>query len=124
MVDELRRHRLEQQEQRLALGGGRVSADGFVFATADGRALSPKMVTAAWSLALRSMGGMPAVTLHSLRHCHASMLIASGMDVLTISRRLGHASPTITLRVYGHLIHGSDDKAAAVMEAAFGKIKG
>jgi integrase len=33
------------------------------------------------------------VTLHSLRHTHASQLIASGMDVLTISCRLGHASP-------------------------------
>jgi integrase len=63
---------------------------------------------------------MPEITLHSLRHTHASMLIASGMDVLTISRRLGHGSPTITLRVYGHLIHGADDRAAQIMDAAFG----
>ena len=48
------------------------------------------------------------------------MLIASGMDILTISRRLGHSSPTITLGVYGHLIHGTDDRAAQIMEAAFG----
>ena len=68
--------------------------------------------------------GMPGVTLHSLRHTHASMLIASGMDVLTISRRLGHGSPTITLRVYGHLIHGTDDRAAQIMEAAFGGTNG
>jgi integrase len=63
---------------------------------------------------------MPSVGLHSLRHTHASMLIASGVDILTISRRLGHVSPTITLGVYGHLIHGGDDRAAAVMEVAFG----
>ena len=49
-----------------------------------------------------------------------SKLIASGLDVLTISRRLGHSSPTITLGVYGHLIHGTDDRAAQIMEAAFG----
>jgi integrase len=49
------------------------------------------------------------------------MLIAGGMDVLTISRRLGHANPSITLSVYGHLIHGTDDKAAEIMEAAFGQ---
>jgi integrase len=48
------------------------------------------------------------------------MLIASGMDILTISRRLGHGSPTITLRVYGHLIHGTDDRAAQIIEQAFG----
>jgi integrase len=63
--------------------------------------------------------GMPAVTLHSLRHTHASMLIVS-LDILTIARRLGHSSPTITLNVYGHLIHGGDDRAAQVTEAAFG----
>jgi integrase len=57
--------------------------------------------------------GMPAVTLHSLRHTHASILINAGLDILTISRRLGHSSPTITLNVYG-------DRAAQIMEAAFG----
>jgi integrase len=56
-------------------------------------------------------------TFHSLRHTHASTLIASGLDVLTISRRLGHGSPAITLSVYGHLFK-PDDRAAAIMEAA------
>ena len=62
------------------------------------------------------------VTLHALRHTHASSLIAAGLDVLTISRRLGHASPTITLGVYGHLFTNTDDKAAEVMEALFAKV--
>ena len=59
------------------------------------------------------------VTLHGLRHTHASQLIASGMDILTISRRLGHGSAAITLAVYGHLIAGSDSKAAEHMETMF-----
>ena len=49
-------------------------------------------------------------TFHSLRHAHASTLIAAGLDVLTISRRLGHGSPAITLGVYGHLFK-PDDRA-------------
>jgi integrase len=61
---------------------------------------------------------MPHITLHSLRHSHASQLIASGLDVLTISRRLGHGSPTITLGIYGHLFADTDDRAAAIIEAA------
>ena len=52
-----------------------------------------------------------------LRHTHASTLIASCLDVLTISRRLGHGSPAITLKVYGHLFK-TDDRAAQIMEAA------
>jgi len=60
------------------------------------------------------------VTLHSLRHTHASMWIAAGVDILTVSRRFGHAGPSVTLDVYGHLVHGADDRAAQIMEAAFG----
>jgi integrase len=44
-------------------------------------------------------------------------LIAEGLDVLTISRRLGHGSPAMTLDVYGHLIK-SNDRAAAIIEMA------
>jgi integrase len=90
-----------------------------VFAAADGGHLSPSRLSKAWPRVLAAIG-MPGVTLHSLRHTHASMLIASGMDILTVSRRLGHSSPTITLAVYGHLICGTDDRAAQIMEAAFG----
>ena len=63
------------------------------------------------------------VTLHSLRHTHASQLIASGMDVLTISRRLGHGSPVVTLKVYGHLFKNTDARAAETMQAAFAKVR-
>ena len=45
------------------------------------------------------------------------------MDVLTISRRLGHGSPMITLEVYGHLFN-TEDRAADVIEKAFGKVLG
>jgi integrase len=103
LVTKLRQHWREQQEQRLAIG----------------RHLSPNAITKAWPVAMAEIG-MPKVTLHSLRHTHASMLINAGVDILTISRRLGHSSPTITLNVYGHLIHGEDDRAAQVMDAAFG----
>src|SRR5215469_378939 len=105
IVDELRQHWRDQREQRLALGLGKAPADSPVFATVDGKFLSPNAITKAWPCAMAAIG-MPDVTLHSLRHTHASLLIASGMDILTISRRLGHSSPTITLNVYGHLIHG------------------
>ena len=118
-VTELRGHWRAQQEQRLALGMGRAPADGPVLATYDGKPQSPNAVTKAWPVAMTAIG-MSGVTLHSLRHTHASMLIASGMDILTVSRRLGHSSPTITLSVYGHLVSGTDDRAADIMERALG----
>jgi len=65
----------------------------------------------------------PEITFHSLRHTHASQLIAAGLDIVTISRRLGHGSPAITLRVYSHLFANTDDKAAQIMEAAFASMR-
>jgi integrase len=111
----LREHRKAQQEQRLALGLGRIRADGLVFADWDGSVRRPHWLTQAWRKAMKRAG--LKATFHALRHTHASTLIASGLDVLTISRRLGHATPVLTLGTYGHLFK-TDDPAAAIMEAA------
>jgi integrase len=119
IVTELRQHWREQQELRLAMGLGKAPDDTPVFATPDGGYMNQGTVTRQWTEQVAAIG-MPGVKLHSLRHTHASMLIAGGVDVLTVSRRLGHASPTITLNVYGHLIHGGDDRAAQIVAAAFG----
>ena len=53
------------------------------------------------------------VTLHTLRHTYASNLIASGCDVVTVQRALGHAQPSITLNVYSHLWPSAEDKTRA-----------
>src|SRR5262249_35617295 len=118
-VGDLRVHWRAQQEQRLALGIGKAPVDGFVLAAIDGKPQVPDAISRIWARTMDKIG-MPEITLHSLRHTHASMLIAAGMDILTVSRRLGHASPTVTLNTYGHLIHGTDDRAAAIMDVAFG----
>jgi integrase len=120
IVAELRAHWKAQQEQRLALGVGKAPGDP-VLAAHDGKYQSPGAVSKAWERAMDAIG-MPDIGMHSLRHLHGSLLISSGVDVLTVSRRLGHANPTITLNVYGHLIHGSDDKAAEIIGAAFGSV--
>ncbi|MCC6780923.1 MAG: site-specific integrase [Hyphomicrobiales bacterium] len=123
VVAELKTHRAEEQKRRLALGGGKVPEDGLVFPNWDGSTRTPDTATKEFA---RAMGacGLPDIGLHSLRHTHASQLIASGLDVLTISRRLGHGSPAITLSVYGHLFANTDDRAAEVMERTLGNVRG
>ena len=113
-ITELRTHWRASQERRLALGLGKSPEDALVFGNWDGAPRSPNALTKEWAVA-RTKAGVSA-TLHSLRHTHASTLIGSGMDVLTISRRMGHGSPAITLSVYGHLFR-TDDRAAQIMEA-------
>jgi|SRR6516162_1972546 integrase len=116
----LQAHRTHQLEQRMKLGLGKALADALVFATFDGNARTPDGLTRAFAKAMAKIK-LPHVGLHSLRHTHASMLIKAGEDILTISRRLGHSSATITLGVYGHLFSSRDGTAAAV-EAVLGGI--
>src|SRR5262249_11554183 len=90
------------------------------FTSWDGSPYLPATLTLQWRRAMKRTG--LTATLHSLRHTHASTLIAAGLDMLTISRRLGHGTPAITLNVYGHLFK-PDDRAAAIMEAAFKRVE-
>jgi integrase len=123
VVGVLRRHRIDQLELRARLGLGRLTDDDLLFAGLDGQPIGPRHFSAnVWPAAARSIG-MPEITFHALRHTHASQLIAAGVDVVTISKRLGHSSPTITLGVYAHLFATSDEKAAKAINDALGSIR-
>jgi len=61
------------------------------------------------------------VMFHALRHTHASALIASKQDVAQVSRRLGHGSPAVTLRIYAHLFNTLDSAAAIAIESVLRK---
>jgi integrase len=50
---------------------------------------------------------------------HASQIITARVDIVTVSRRLGHGNPSITLTVYAHLVSNTVERAADVVEAAF-----
>lgn len=56
--------------------------------------------------------GLDGLRFHDLRHTHAALLIAQGEHPKTIQSRLGHASISTTLDVYGHLFEGLDEAAA------------
>lgn len=115
---ELKAYRASALEERIRVGLGRFPDDALVFGLADGSIRSPNGLTRDWARSVAKLG-LPRVTLHALRHTHASQLIAAGVDVVMISRRLGHASPTITLRVYAHLFAATDDRAAQAAERMF-----
>ena len=119
-VDALRDHRRQTLELRLRLGIGALPGDAPVFGNIEGNTITPFYITTSWRRAVRSRG-LPKITFHSLRHSHASALIAAGVDVVTVSKRLGHASPALTLSTYSHLFTNSDDKAAAAIDAALSK---
>lgn len=67
--------------------------------------------TKAWRRAMAAWPGR-TIRLHDLRHTHASLLLAAGVGVHVVSRRLGHASEAFTLQIYGHLVPGQAAEAA------------
>lgn len=96
-----------------ASAGVPLSEEGYVF-TLDPSGttpLTPDRLSGAFTRLCRATG-IEGVTLHTLRHFSASMLIASGRDVRTIAGRLGHSDATTTLRVYAHMFEGRDQDAA------------
>jgi integrase len=119
VIEVLRDHRKQLLETRLLLGQGRLAPDGLLFADIDGRPLRTTSVSPEWGR-LADRIGEPEITFHALRHTHASQLIASGVDIVTISKRLGHAKPSVTLSIYAHMFHIDDSKAAAAINAALG----
>jgi integrase len=120
VVADLRAHWKAVQEQRLALGVGRSAPGDLVFAMWNGEPRKPNTLTNDWLRASAVIGRK--ISLHALRHTHASQLIAAGVDILTISRRLGHSNARTTLDVYGHLYGSSDDLAAQAAEKMFARI--
>lgn len=48
---------------------------------------------------------IPTVTIHGLRHTHASLLLFAGVSIASVARRLGHSSMTTTQKTYLHIIH-------------------
>jgi len=61
---------------------------------------------------------MPRIRLHDTRHTAASLMLASGVPVKVVSEMLGHASPTITLSIYAHVMPGMAEEAGAALSAS------
>ena len=120
-VQALVEHRREQLEVRMRLALGRLTDDALVFPALDGGYQSPNNLSGDWREFRLATNG-PKVGFHSLRHSHASMLIAANVDIVEISKRLGHADPSITLKVYAHLFRSDNSKSAAAINATLARL--
>lgn len=59
---------------------------------------------------------IPKIRFHDLRHTHASLLLYLGIDIKTISERLGHSNIGITMNTYTHVLKELDTKAAKAID--------
>ncbi len=128
----LKAHRAAQDLERELAGGSWVDdhdkdiGGPHVFRQELGAPLFPDTPTALMGQLLRqhndvvtadSEGGrrlLPVIRLYDLRHLHASLLLKAGVRVHVVAHRLGHADPSVTLRVYAHVLDDQASHAATV----------
>ena len=106
----LQEHRREEQRKAEMLRRPLEETD-LVFCYPVNRPLDPDTVSHNFIRTIEK-AGLPYLNFHGLRHTHATLLIASGMDIKTVSARLGHASTAFTLDTYGHVLPGNQAAAA------------
>lgn len=120
-VDILRKYRVYQAAEKIKLGD-KWQGNDKVFTSVYGRPIHPDTVTKHFhSFILKT--DLPKITVHSLRHTNATLMIANGTDIKTVSRRLGHADVSTTGNIYTHAIKSADELAADKLTDIFSKRK-
>jgi integrase len=119
-LDALREHRIEQDRDR-ALFGTDYQENQLVFCRPEGGYYSPDRVGAR-IVELMKKAGLEGVSLHSLRHTHASELLSNGVPIPTVAKRLGHANANITLSIYAHALEADELAAAKIWNDAMAEV--
>ena len=113
----LREYRAWQRTERERLEGYYLDR-GFVFAQDSGAPMHPDSVTD-YLKKLSRRYGLPHLNAHAFRHTMASMLYYSGVDSVSISKRLGHAQVSTTSNIYAHVIESADRQNAEILSGIF-----
>ena len=114
----LREWRKRQLEERLAWGSA-WTATGRVFTREDGADLHPERVSERFDRLVKA-SGLPRLTVHGLRHTHATLGLQAGVHPKVMQERLGHSSVAFTLDKYSSVIPAMQEDAAATGGGAGG----
>lgn len=91
-------------------------ANRWVFVKPDGDLLHPQSLSQAFDRAVAA-ASVPKISLHGLRHTHATLLLKAGVPLKVVSERLGHSTPAFTMATYQHVLPGMQAEAAATFAA-------
>lgn len=105
-----------QDERRELMGDAWENPDDRVFTSDSGAPIFPDSITQWFTQFVRSSGFPDGITIHSLRHTYASLMIADGTPLIVVSRQLGHAKTSTTNNIYAHVIKSAEAKALEVFD--------
>lgn len=113
VLNVLRQYKTEQNEARLKLGN-LWKGSTKVWTTPDGGPAHPTSFTS-FMRKFTLKNDLPPISPHSLRHMTATFLIRGGVDLRTVSGKLGHADGRVTMQVYAHLLKSAEKETADFM---------
>jgi integrase len=116
-VEVMLAHRRAQLAEQLAARTWWQDSDDLVFLRQDGAPLHTDTPTALMPK-LVALAGLLHTRLHDLRHVLATTFLLAGVPVHVVAARLGHADPSITLRVYAHVLREQASGVADVFATA------
>lgn len=111
LVALLREHQRVQAEEAPLRGVTWKNSFNLVFVTDTGAPIHFSDLVKQFKCALKK-AGLPAIRFHDLRHTAATLMLADGVPLVTVSKILGHSSPAITAMIYAHAL--DDQKADAI----------
>lgn len=111
IIKSLKQYKAEQQQEKLMRGIPDYNPEGYLFIQDNGTPMNPSSLNH-WLKKFEEENNLPHIHPHKFRHSQASILYASGVDVVTISKRLGHKQVSTTQNIYAHLLKESDKKAS------------
>ncbi len=116
VLESLQFHRERQEQDRQLFGPDYRTDLDLIFATPAGDFLKPDSVS--WAVCnLARRAGLPkGVGLHTLRHTHASALLAAGVPIANVARRLGHRDTHTTAKIYAHALPDTDATVASLWD--------
>jgi integrase len=100
-------HKIRTEER----DGVAPALDDLVFVKADGTSMHPDIFSQLFDRTVAKLD-VPGISLHDLRHTHATLLLKAGVNVKVVSERLGHANVAFTMNVYQHVLPGMQAAAA------------
>lgn len=118
-VEALKRHRLQQLQERIALGEVWDDHD-LVFPNSIGRPMEATNLLRNSFFPLLRRAGLPRIRFHDLRHTAATLLLSRGVHPKVVAELLGHATISVTLDTYSHVLPDMQREATAAMDAVLG----
>ena len=110
---------LERQLEEISGRGDAYQDQGLIFPSRKGTSMNARNLTARSFKPILKRAGLPDIRLHDLRHTCATLMLWEGVHIKLVQELLGHATISITLDTYSHLLPGMGDEAAGAMERIF-----